>query len=278
MNVKAVIAAAILALACAPALRAQEQADSLRVAPADTTVIVRDTIAIVQDSVSIVRDTIAIVQDSVAIVQDTVAIAQDTVARRSYKEIADSIRTFRPSVRTNLVWAASSTPNIGLDIPVGKHFSVGGNFGLKPWQRWLPWDTDNTNPQHWRTLTVAPELRWWPKRNYHGFFAGADLVYIHYNVAGINTLGLYPEALEYRLQGDWYGIGLFLGWSWKLSTHLRLEAEAGVAAGYRNATKYQCEHCGSELSPSQGTDIVPKLGLNLAYDLFSNKRVKELAD
>ncbi len=34
------------------------------------------------------------------------------------------------AVRTNLAYAASAAPNIGLEVPVGEHFSLGFNAGI----------------------------------------------------------------------------------------------------------------------------------------------------
>ncbi len=61
------------------------------------------------------------------------------------------------------------------------------------------------------------------------------------------TLGLYPEVRENRLQGDFLGLGINIGYSWWLSKHQRLELEAGLAAGYNTADRYQCAWCGANL-------------------------------
>lgn len=177
------------------------------------------------------------------------------------------------SLRTNLVYAASATPNIGLEIPVGKHVSLGLNAGLKPWPRWLAWDWDKTLERKWRHFLIAPEFRFWPSGVYEKLFVGADLIYTHFNVGAVQfPFGMYPGVRDHRLQGDLYGLGVFAGWSWWLSAHWRLEAEAGVGAGYADALKYQCAYCGAEVGRQQGFVLVPKLGLNLSYNFLRRKR------
>lgn len=178
-----------------------------------------------------------------------------------------------PSIRTNLIYLATSSPNIGIDIPVSEHISIGGNVGMKTWSRWLPWDSDSKDPKKWRHFLIAPEFRWWPGRVYEGWFTGADLIYTHYNVGGVTfPFGMYKTVKDHRLQGNFFGAGIFAGYSWYLSDRLRLEAEAGIGAGYNNADKYECVHCGARIGKEQGLGIVPKLGLNLAWNLSGRRK------
>lgn len=39
------------------------------------------------------------------------------------------------SVRNNLLWDASGTANIGLEIPISEHWTIGANAGFKSWPR-----------------------------------------------------------------------------------------------------------------------------------------------
>ena len=207
---------------------------------------------------------------------------RDTVVTRGAADtvivLIDTVRP-APAIRTNLIYGASASPNIGLEFPLGGHFSVGANLGLKSWPRWMPWDTDRENPKKWRHILVAPELRWWPGQIYDKWFFGTDLVFTHYNVGGVKfPFGIYPDAYNYRLQGDLYALGLFAGYSWHITDNLRLEAEAGVAAGYNNADKYECSHCGAQLGKAKPLAIVPKLGLNIAYDFSKKYTKREIID
>lgn len=173
------------------------------------------------------------------------------------------------SVRTNLLWdIAAAEPNIGIEYPLSEKWSLGGNLALKAWPRYLAWDWDNSNPSHWRNFAVVPELRYYLDQVYDGWFVGGDALYTHFNVGALKfPLGMYPQVEQYRLQGDLVGLGLFGGHSWWLGSHWRLEAEAGLAVGYYKAGKYECDHCGSQVGESKGVAIVPKLGVNLAYNV-----------
>ncbi|MBR1871737.1 MAG: DUF3575 domain-containing protein [Bacteroidales bacterium] len=208
---------------------------------------------------------------------DTVLVYVRDSLYQGYPEDSTGYRGV--ALRTNLFYAGSATPNLGIEIPVGKHFTLGANAGVKPWPRWLLSDWDRENPKKWRHLLIAPEARFWFKNVYDGLFIGTDLVYTHYNVGSVKfPLGLYPYVRDHRLQGDFYGLGLFVGYSWWLSDHLRLELEAGAAAGYNSATVYDCAYCGAEIGKERGPVIVPKLGLNLSYNFTRRKKLKELVE
>lgn len=171
------------------------------------------------------------------------------------------------SIRTNLAWDAVSEPNLGVEFPVGEHWSVGGDFGLKAWPRWLVWDWDNTNPTHWRNFAVVPEVRYYLNEVYQGFFAGADALYTHYNVGAVPTpFHMYPEVENYRLQGSYWAGGLFAGYAWWPWQYWRLEVEAGAAVGLAAYDRYDCPHCGTKLAEERKVGVVPKLALNVAYN------------
>jgi len=200
-------------------------------------------------------------------------------AQNSEDSQIDSLRRESMSLGTNLLYWGSGTPNAHFWIPVGDNVTVGITGGLKPWPRWAPWDWDDQVNSKWRHFAIVPNFRWWPEANYSGFFSGVDLLWTHYNVGGVTfPFGLYPAVRENRLQGDFVALGITMGYSWWLTDHLRLEVEAGVAAGYNWADRYQCAWCGAHLGKTNGPGIVPKLGLNLAYNFFDLKKKKADGD
>lgn len=180
------------------------------------------------------------------------------------------------SVRNNLIWDATGTANIGIEIPVSNNWTIGTNAAIKTWPRFFVWDTGTKeDPRQWKYFLVAPEVRYWPGKVYEGWFFGGDLIYSHYNAAKINPLGLFKDLKDQRHQGDFYGGGVFAGHSWWLSDHFRIEAEAGIGAGYKNAKAYECQHCGEPLGTSKGLQLVPKLGVNIAWNIESRRKAKK---
>ena len=177
------------------------------------------------------------------------------------------------SVRTNLLWDALSEPNIGLEFPLSDNWSIGGNAGLKAWPRYLAWDWDRQNPRHWRNFAVVPEVRYYLKQVYEGVFFGADAIYSHFNVGAVD-IPLYPEVKDFRDQGSWWAGGLFAGYAWWPWQHWRFELEAGAAVGLASYGKYDCPHCGTKVSDERKPAVVPKLGINVAYNSVAKKNRK----
>lgn len=180
------------------------------------------------------------------------------------------------SLRNNILWDATGTPNLGIEFKISDHATLGFNGAFKPWPRFLAWDNDQTKDARWRHLTLAPEFRWYTKEaNAPGLFFGADLVYSHFNLGAFNVpIGPYADLQVHRIQGDIYGGTAFIGYGWGLSKHFRLEVEAGAGAGYRNATEYECAHCGAEVGPSNGVTFVPKAGVNIVWNIEGRKKIR----
>ena len=181
------------------------------------------------------------------------------------------------SIRNNLVHDAIGTVNAAVEVQVGSHLSVGVNGGFKSWPRFLAWESNSAeNTSHWRYFVVSPETRYYFSDVFRGFFAGANLLYTHFNVGDVKLpIGLYPDIRDYRLQGDFYGGGLSLGYAWRLGPHWRVEAEAGIEVGYVKADKFECAHCGAQVGTKEGVTLLPKLGINLAYNFKRRERQKK---
>lgn len=180
------------------------------------------------------------------------------------------------SIRNNLLYDATGTVNAGLEFQVGDHFSVGVNGGFKSWPRFLAWDNDNVNnTTHWRHFLVAPEGRYYFNEVFKGVFVGADFVYTHFNVGNLKLpFGLYPEVADRREQGSWWGAGLFVGYAWWPWQHWRIELEGGAGVGLAAYDSYDCDHCGSKLAEVRRAAVVPKLGLNIAYNPVARDKRK----
>ena len=179
------------------------------------------------------------------------------------------------SLRTNLLYDATGTPNLGVEVQVGDHVSVGVNGSFKSWPRFLAWDNDvEENPQRWRHFLVAPEARYYFNEVFKGAFLGVDFLYSHFNVGGIKLpFGLYPELQDHRDQGSYWGGGAFMGYAWWPFQHWRLELAGGAAVGLAAYDRYNCEHCGTKLAEERKVAVVPQVGLNIAYNpVARNKR------
>lgn len=205
----------------------------------------------------------------------------DTLLSQVSREPVVIYRNEQPAkgfaLRNNLLYDATVTPNLGMEIPLGLHTSLGVNAGFKWWNRFFPWDRDTEKAAKWRNLMIVPEFRYYPKVRGTGHFFGLNFVYTHYNAAALNfPVGtIYKEVRDLRLQGDLYGGGLFYGYSWRLGNRWRIEAEAGLGAGRYDQDVFECPYCGKQLRSEKGWTLLPRLGANIVYTFGKTYDVKQ---
>ena len=170
------------------------------------------------------------------------------------------------SIRNNLAYDATGTMNLGVEFALGRHASLGATFGFKPWDRFFFWDHDEALVKKWRHLSVVPEFRYYLREVSQGHFFGANLLWLHYNAAGLDfPWGIYPAVRDQRLQGDLLGGGLFYGYAFPLGRHWRIEGLLGVAGGWYSYDSFRCENCGASTGSRSGAALLPNLGVNVVY-------------
>lgn len=177
------------------------------------------------------------------------------------------------SLRNNLAYDATGTPNLGMEVAVSKRFTLGVDGGFKHWPRFLFWDMDTReNPMQWRHFMVDAQLRFYPKQAFTAWFVGLGAVYMHYNIGAVPLpRRLFPTFRDERYQGDFVGGTLSGGYSWWLGKHWRIEVEAGAALGYALYDRFDCPHCGTMLGHENRFAVLPKIGLNFAYNPVARK-------
>lgn len=79
-------------------------------------------------------------------------------------------------LKTNLLYDATTTPNLGLEVSLGGHSSVQVFYGYNPWKF-----SDRKSLRHW---SVMPEYRYWKRKPFEGWFGGIHLVGGEFNVGG----------------------------------------------------------------------------------------------
>ena len=167
----------------------------------------------------------------------------------------------RIAVRTNLLYDATLSPNLGLDVRVDSAWTVGLLAGLNAW------DIDKEKNKKWRHMLFSLRARNYLNDTvYHKRYIEADVIYSHFNVGNVKfPFGLYKSVRDRRLQGDLVALGGKYGYSWILARDWRIEAEAGVAVGYAWFKEYDCPHCGTFLGNGDRIFLLPQLGINVVY-------------
>lgn len=167
----------------------------------------------------------------------------------------------RVALRTNLLYDATLSPNLGVDVRVDSTWTVGLLAGMNAW------DIDKEKNKKWRHMLFSFRARKYVNDSvFHKGYFEADAIYSHFNVGNVKfPLGLYKTVREHRLQGDLLALGGKYGYSWILSRNWRIEAEAGVAVGYAWFKEYDCPHCGTFLGDGDRIFLLPQLGINVVY-------------
>ena len=140
-------------------------------------------------------------------------------------------------VKTNALYWATVTPNIGLELRLARHWSLNVEAGLNPFSGKNDDGSYGKSIKHFR---LHPEARYWFCETFYGHFLGLHIPYFIYNISDIKLLGTEGE----RHQGWAVGAGISYGYSWVLGKHWNIEATLGVGYLYLESEKYPCTNCG----------------------------------
>ena len=143
----------------------------------------------------------------------------------------------RVGIKTNLLYDATATINLGVEVGLTRKLSLDVSGNLNPWT----WK-DQMSWKHWM---VQPELRYWTCHRFNGHFFGVHAMAARYNMGNIplskdfRFLGVHYGALaDSRFEGFGFGAGLAYGYAHPLGDHWNLEAEIGLGFLYGMAHAY----------------------------------------
>ena len=112
------------------------------------------------------------------------------------------------AVKTNLLYWAATTPNIGIDIAVGKHSTIGMTANYNPWTL----GTDN-KIQHW---FLRPEYRYWVTEKYTRLYFGVHAIGGEFEVGGFKLPFIGNRILTglptHYYKGSFVGAGISIGY------------------------------------------------------------------
>lgn len=175
------------------------------------------------------------------------------------------------AVKTNLLYDATTTPNIGAELRVGNRSTVNVVYGLNAWT----FHSDTHGDRKVRHWLVMPEYRWWTCSPFNGHFIGVHALGGEYNAQNVSLPipgvffggdNLTREVRDKRYQGWYAGAGFTYGYQWILSKHWNLEAEIGVGYGYLDYSRYSCGECGVRTGTGHTNYVgLTKLGLSIMY-------------
>lgn len=175
------------------------------------------------------------------------------------------------AVKTNLLYDAMTTPNVGVEVGIGTKSTINMSYGINPWTFGSERHGDR-KAKHW---VLQPEYRYWLCSTFNGHFVGAHLMGGEMNVSNValpvpggffSGENLSKGARNAHYQGGFAGLGLTYGYQWILDRHWNLEAEVGAGYNYVWYDKYRCGDCSTRLSKGHSNYLgLTKLGLSIMY-------------
>lgn len=178
-----------------------------------------------------------------------------------HKQVLQCGQTRQLGIKTNLLYWATTTPNLGLEMAVGNKHTAQIFFGLNPWKQS---GGDHSSLRHWM---VMPEYRYWFNRSFEGWFMGVHALGGQYNVGGVKfPFGLLKGLRNHRYEGWYAGGGITAGKQWNLSKHWNFEASLGLGYIHTQYDKFECGTCGEKLYSAHKNYVGPtKVALSLIY-------------
>ena len=178
----------------------------------------------------------------------------------------------RFAVKTNLLYGATTTPNLGIEFFLNRYFTLDISAGWNPFVH-----RDNVKFAHWM---VQPTLRYWVQESFNGHFFGLSLMYCAFNVSGIRQpyewFGLFPrlarggdptpERSTYRFRGNAISASVQYGFQWVLSPRWSFEATINVGYMLLNYEQWTGGWCGDRLPDNRRHYFGPtNAGITLIY-------------
>lgn len=170
-----------------------------------------------------------------------------------------ALRAQEVGVKTNLLYDATTTPNIGIEVALGRKTTAQLFYGLNPWKF-----SSTEQLRHW---LLMPELRWWTCQKFNGHFWGIHALGGEFNMSGVKLpFGAWPELENHRYEGWYAGGGLTYGYQWLLAKHWNLEASLGLGYVHVHYNKYDCATCGEHKKEGNKNYVGPtKAAVSLIY-------------
>lgn len=174
------------------------------------------------------------------------------------------------AVKTNLLYDATTTPNISAEVGVGGKNTLQLTYGLNPWE--FHTKRGEKMAKHWMLM---PEFRRWSCSKFNGQFFGVHIFGGQLNAANVDLPlpgfffkgdNMRRGVRDARYEAAFAGIGATYGWQWILSRHWNAEAEIGAGYAYARYDKYPCYECGARLAKGHTNYAgITKIGLSILY-------------
>lgn len=166
------------------------------------------------------------------------------------------------ALKTNALYWATTTPNLSVELGLGKRTTLDLTGGYNPWTLDK---ASNRKKKHW---LVMPEFRYWLCERFSGHFFGIHSGYAFYNISNVRIPFSGKATKEHRYEGWATGAGISYGHSWIIGKRWNIEATLGVGYIYTKYDKYNCATCGKFNENRSKHYFGPtKAGISIVYML-----------
>jgi hypothetical protein len=167
------------------------------------------------------------------------------------------------AIKTNLLYDATATVNLGVEVGVAPKWTLDLSGNLNAW---------NVNEdKRWKHWLVQPEARYWFCDRFSRHFLGFHALGGQYNIGGLQNnfkfLGTdFSKLSNNRYQGWGVGAGVAYGYAMILGKHWNLEFEVGVGYIYSAYDIFECTGCGRRVGQDNNHYVgLTKAAINLVY-------------
>lgn len=164
-------------------------------------------------------------------------------------------------LKTNLLYWATTSPNLGIEIGLGGQTTLDILAGFNPFTF--------SHSRKWKHWLVQPEFRYWTCERFNGHFLAAHLIGGGYNLCNLSA---FPFSIWEGLEGARYkghalGGGIAYGYAWMLGKHWNLEAEIGVGYAHSWYDRYTGEDYNQKSVSSGNKNYwgITKLAISFVY-------------
>ncbi len=169
----------------------------------------------------------------------------------------------RWNVKTNLLYDATATVNLGVEVRTGRRTSLDIPFNYNAWT--VPGD------RRCEHLMAQPEFRVWTRGTFDGHFFGLHGHYASYDIA---RLPFSQYTKDHRFEGWLAGAGVSYGYRWNLTRRIALEASVGVGYAYMNYDLHRLNLIELPVGEAKHYFGPTKVGLSLVVGIGGGKTEK----
>ncbi len=175
------------------------------------------------------------------------------------------------ALKTNLLYGATTTPNLGAEYGFNTKNSVNLVYGLNPWS----FSSESKGTRQVKHWVVMPEYRRWHCSVFNGSFIGIHAMGGQFNAGNVDLWlpggffdgdNLIKGANDKRYEGNFVGLGFTYGYQFVLSRHWNIEMEIGAGYNYVWYDRFRCGECGAKEGNGHTNYVgITKVGLSILY-------------